>query len=76
MIYSIFLVVPLLSDLIYLALGICCCTGNSHSVMVYLNLFCRKVQEAPLSIKDQEEKAKRSSFVQGLLLSTILDDNL
>ncbi|XP_004230276.1 protein DEHYDRATION-INDUCED 19 homolog 3 [Solanum lycopersicum] len=36
----------------------------------------RKVQEAPLSIKDQEEKAKRSSFVQGLLLSTILDDNL
>ncbi|KAK6805057.1 hypothetical protein RDI58_002841 [Solanum bulbocastanum] len=36
----------------------------------------RKVQQAPLSIKDQEEKAKRSSFVQGLLLSTILDDNL
>ncbi|KAK4739345.1 hypothetical protein R3W88_003042 [Solanum pinnatisectum] len=36
----------------------------------------RKVQQAPLSIKDQEEKAKRSSFVQGLLLSTILDNNL
>ncbi|XP_009759813.1 protein DEHYDRATION-INDUCED 19 homolog 3 [Nicotiana tabacum] len=35
----------------------------------------RKVQP-PLSIKDQEEKAKRSEFVQGLLLSTILDDNL
>ncbi|XP_019242418.1 PREDICTED: protein DEHYDRATION-INDUCED 19 homolog 3-like [Nicotiana attenuata] len=37
--------------------------------------FERKVQP-PLSIKDQEEKAKRSEFVQGLLLSTILDDNL
>ncbi|CAN4111013.1 unnamed protein product [Withania somnifera] len=36
----------------------------------------RKVQQPPMSIKDQEEKAKRSSFVQGLLLSTILDDNL
>ncbi|KAJ6762604.1 PROTEIN DEHYDRATION-INDUCED 19-RELATED [Salix purpurea] len=28
----------------------------------------------PMSIKDKEEKAKRSEFVQGLLLSTILDD--
>ncbi|XP_027159951.1 protein DEHYDRATION-INDUCED 19 homolog 3-like [Coffea eugenioides] len=36
----------------------------------------RKVQQPPLSIKDQEEKTKRSQFVQGLLLSTILDDNL
>ncbi|KAM7272719.1 hypothetical protein ACFE04_027382 [Oxalis oulophora] len=36
----------------------------------------RQVQSAPLSIKDQEEKAKRSDFVQGLLLSTILDDDL
>ncbi|KAK4378875.1 hypothetical protein RND71_000737 [Anisodus tanguticus] len=36
----------------------------------------RKVQQPPLSIKDQEEKAKRSSFVQGMLLSTILDDSL
>ncbi|KAJ8529577.1 hypothetical protein K7X08_036412 [Anisodus acutangulus] len=36
----------------------------------------RKVQQTPLSIKDQEEKAKRSSFVQGMLLSNILDDNL
>ncbi|XP_021912534.1 protein DEHYDRATION-INDUCED 19 homolog 3-like [Carica papaya] len=30
----------------------------------------------PLSVKDQEEKAKRCEFVQGLLLSTILDDIL
>lgn len=36
----------------------------------------RKVQPPPLSIKDQEEKTKRSEFIQGLLLSTILDDNL
>ncbi|KAK4491355.1 hypothetical protein RD792_002092 [Penstemon davidsonii] len=36
----------------------------------------RKVQQAPMSIKDQEEKAKRCDFVQGLLWSTILDDNL
>lgn len=36
----------------------------------------RIVQSPPLSIKDQKEKAKRSEFVQGLLLSTILDDNL
>lgn len=36
----------------------------------------RNVKAAPLSVKDQEEKAKRSEFVQGLLLSTILDDIL
>ncbi|XP_011087471.1 protein DEHYDRATION-INDUCED 19 homolog 3-like isoform X2 [Sesamum indicum] len=35
----------------------------------------RKVQQPPMSIKDQEEKAKRSDFVQGLLLSMMLDDN-
>ncbi|XP_038716779.1 protein DEHYDRATION-INDUCED 19 homolog 3-like isoform X3 [Tripterygium wilfordii] len=34
------------------------------------------VKAAPLSIKDQEEKAKRCEFVQGLLLSTMLDDIL
>ncbi|KAE9589570.1 putative protein dehydration-induced 19 [Lupinus albus] len=32
--------------------------------------------ETPLSVKDKEEKAKRCEFVEGLLLSTILDDNL
>ncbi|OMO96706.1 Drought-responsive family protein [Corchorus capsularis] len=36
----------------------------------------RNVQASPLSVKDQEEKAKRCEFVQGLLLSTILDDSL
>nr|GMD43773.1 protein DEHYDRATION-INDUCED 19 homolog 3-like [Ipomoea batatas] len=33
-------------------------------------------KQPPLSIKDKEERTKRSEFVQGLLLSTIFDDNL
>ncbi|XP_039032218.1 protein DEHYDRATION-INDUCED 19 homolog 3-like [Hibiscus syriacus] len=36
----------------------------------------RNVQSTPLSVKDQEEKAKQCEFVQGLRLSTILDDIL
>ncbi|XP_060964875.1 protein DEHYDRATION-INDUCED 19 homolog 3 isoform X2 [Cannabis sativa] len=42
------------------------------------NVSERKVQPAapPLSVKDKEEKAKRCQFVQGMLLSTILDDGL
>ncbi|XP_011092127.1 protein DEHYDRATION-INDUCED 19 homolog 3 isoform X2 [Sesamum indicum] len=36
----------------------------------------RKIQQPPMSIKDQEEKAKRCDFVQALLLSTVLDVNL
>ncbi|KAK6121085.1 hypothetical protein DH2020_045178 [Rehmannia glutinosa] len=37
----------------------------------------RKVeQQRPMSIKDQKEKAERCDFVQGMLWSTILDDNL
>ncbi|OMO58396.1 Drought responsive protein [Corchorus olitorius] len=36
----------------------------------------RKPQQSPLSDKDHEEKARRSKFVQGLLMSTILDDSL
>ncbi|XP_051124664.1 protein DEHYDRATION-INDUCED 19 homolog 3 [Andrographis paniculata] len=36
----------------------------------------RKVQQPPMSQEDQEEKAKRCHFVQELLLSTVLDDNL
>ncbi|PSS28847.1 Protein DEHYDRATION-INDUCED 19 like [Actinidia chinensis var. chinensis] len=39
------------------------------------NVSERTVQSSLLSIKDQKEKAKRSEFVQGLLLSTILEDN-
>ncbi|MBA0786867.1 hypothetical protein Gotri_026852, partial [Gossypium trilobum] len=31
----------------------------------------RNVKSSPLSVKDQEEKAKRCEFVQGLLLSTM-----
>lgn len=36
----------------------------------------RKPQQSQLSDKDHEEKARRSKFVQGLLMSTILDDSL
>ncbi|KDP27871.1 hypothetical protein JCGZ_18951 [Jatropha curcas] len=36
----------------------------------------RNVQQLLLSDKDQEEKSQRCKFVQGLLLSTILDDEL
>ncbi|KAF5941627.1 hypothetical protein HYC85_019269 [Camellia sinensis] len=36
----------------------------------------RKIQQTPLSDKDQEERARKCEFVQGLLLSTFLDDNL
>jgi len=35
----------------------------------------RVVKSTPLSIKDQKEKARRSEFVQGMLLSTMFDDN-
>ncbi|OIV95913.1 hypothetical protein TanjilG_27017 [Lupinus angustifolius] len=38
------------------------------------NFLERKTEQ--LSDKDQEEKARRLEFVQGLLLSTILDDDL
>ncbi|PQQ16592.1 protein DEHYDRATION-INDUCED 19 homolog 4-like [Prunus yedoensis var. nudiflora] len=34
----------------------------------------RTVQQPPLSHKDQEEKGRKCEFVQGLLMSTILDD--
>ncbi|CAI9769524.1 unnamed protein product [Fraxinus pennsylvanica] len=40
------------------------------------NVLERKIREAPMSIKDQEEKAQRCAFVQGMLLSAILDDNI
>ncbi|XWS08531.1 hypothetical protein CRYUN_Cryun40dG0010700 [Craigia yunnanensis] len=36
----------------------------------------RKPQQSQLSDKDHKEKARRCEFVQGLLMSTILDDNL
>ncbi|XP_061369720.1 protein DEHYDRATION-INDUCED 19 homolog 3-like isoform X2 [Gastrolobium bilobum] len=35
----------------------------------------RNVESSTLSVKDKEEKGKRCEFVQGLLLSTMLDDN-
>ncbi|KAJ0035797.1 hypothetical protein Pint_24414 [Pistacia integerrima] len=36
----------------------------------------RNVQQTQLSDKDQEEKARKSEFVRGLVLSTIFDDYL
>ncbi|XWS14147.1 hypothetical protein CRYUN_Cryun36dG0098600 [Craigia yunnanensis] len=36
----------------------------------------RKPQQSQLSDKDHKERAQRCEFVQGLLISTILDDNL
>ncbi|KAL7220778.1 hypothetical protein ACSBR2_013632 [Camellia fascicularis] len=36
----------------------------------------KSIQQSPLSVKDQEEKARKCEFVRGLLLSTFLDDNL
>lgn len=36
----------------------------------------RNIQKPQLSDKEQEEKARRCEFVQGLLLSTILEDSL
>ncbi|KAL8157957.1 protein DEHYDRATION-INDUCED 19 homolog 4-like [Apium graveolens] len=35
----------------------------------------RKVQQPVLSDKDFEERTRRSQFVQGLLMSTFLDDD-
>lgn len=35
----------------------------------------RNLQPSPLSEEDQEEKARKSKFVQGLLLSTFLEDD-
>ncbi|XP_057961378.1 protein DEHYDRATION-INDUCED 19 homolog 3-like isoform X3 [Malania oleifera] len=36
----------------------------------------RHVQSSPMSTKDKEEKTRRCEFVHGLLLSTIIDENL
>jgi hypothetical protein len=36
----------------------------------------RKAETPPLSTKDKEERSRRCEFVQGLLLSTILNDDL
>ncbi|KAJ0561273.1 putative drought induced 19 type, zinc-binding protein [Helianthus annuus] len=35
----------------------------------------RKPESPPMSIEDKEEKSRRSEFVQGMLLSTILGDD-
>ncbi|KAI7732818.1 hypothetical protein M8C21_014064 [Ambrosia artemisiifolia] len=35
----------------------------------------RKPQSPPMSTEDKEERSKRSEFVQGMLLSTILDED-
>ncbi|KAK9219240.1 hypothetical protein WN943_007881 [Citrus x changshan-huyou] len=50
--------------------------ANSAKKSSAAKVSVRNVQSAPVSLKDQEEKAKRLDFVQGLLLSTVLDDIL
>uniref|UniRef100_A0A7C9E124 Drought induced 19 protein type zinc-binding domain-containing protein n=1 Tax=Opuntia streptacantha TaxID=393608 RepID=A0A7C9E124_OPUST len=40
------------------------------------NTLERNIQSPPLSIKDQEERTRRSEFVRGLLFSTIFEDKL
>lgn len=46
--------------------------SNSVKKSSARNVVERKAREAPMSIKDQEEKSQRCTFVQGMLLSTIL----
>ncbi|KAL9265963.1 DEHYDRATION-INDUCED 19 homolog 3-like protein [Drosera capensis] len=40
------------------------------------NMVGRKVQSPPLSVKDQEERTKRSEFVHELMLCAIFEDKL
>ncbi|KAL4303755.1 hypothetical protein GQ457_10G013140 [Hibiscus cannabinus] len=40
-----------------------------------VNKMERTNQSSPLSVKDEEEKVKRCEFVQGLLLTTIVEDS-
>ncbi|KAM3337433.1 Protein DEHYDRATION-INDUCED 19 -like protein 7 [Capsicum chinense] len=53
------------------ALAAACSTHES----TVENLSDRNIQPSPLSEKDQVEKAKKCEFVQGLLLSTFLEDD-
>lgn len=48
----------------------------SEDVLTDFCCNCRDTQAPPLSDKDQEERTMRIEFVQGLLLSTIIDDGL
>lgn len=50
--------------------------GFRHFMVMIFCFDDRTIQSSPLSVKDQEEKAKRCECVQGLLLSTIVDDIL
>ncbi|CAD5322301.1 unnamed protein product [Arabidopsis thaliana] len=48
--------------------------GNAATKVSIKESLERDIQEAPLSGEDQE-KAKKSEFVRGLLLSTMLEDD-
>jgi hypothetical protein len=64
------------SDNIYISNHFFICLSFLANSNIYLCFFGdRNVQSSPLSIKDQEEKAKRCEFVHGLFLSTIPVDN-
>ncbi|CAN1219663.1 Protein DEHYDRATION-INDUCED 19 homolog 3 [Linum perenne] len=49
-------------------------SSETSSAKKGLYLYRNTTKSPPLSIKDKEEKAKRSEFVQGMLLSTIFGD--
>ena len=63
----------------YMYLYLTLCSKESIQYVLFLTLVfgfhyvCRDIQEAPLSGEDQE-KSKKSEFVRGLLLSTMLGD--
>ncbi|CAN4091626.1 unnamed protein product [Withania somnifera] len=48
---------------------------NSKRDSTLENSFEKNVQQSPLSDKNQEEKARKSEFVQGLLRSTFLEED-
>ncbi|KAJ8573911.1 hypothetical protein K7X08_010422 [Anisodus acutangulus] len=48
---------------------------SSKKEIILENSSERNAEESPLSDKDQEEKARKSKFVQGLLLSTFLEED-
>lgn len=68
LLYDHFSILPYASHL-YLSLNVISCSLTIVSGY-------RKPQELQISDEDQAEKARRFDFMQGLLMSTILDDKL
>ncbi|XP_022741567.1 protein DEHYDRATION-INDUCED 19 homolog 4-like isoform X1 [Durio zibethinus] len=55
---------------------LCIAEANAIQESTNKEFLERKPQQSQLSDKEHEEKARRCGFVQGLLMSTILGDNL